>query len=81
VPELLLLLPTELLVLLPEQPPAIKPAAITSTAPATRWRAPILLASLLMTHAPRSHVLDQLSHHGGMADLARGRGGTTHTAS
>ena len=71
---LLLLLP------LPEQPPAIRPAAITSATPATaRRRAPAVLVCLLMAHTPRIHVPEQLSHHGGTAGLGRGRGGTTHT--
>jgi len=58
----------ELLLLLPEQPLAIKPAATTSAAPVTAGRrAPAVLASLLMAH-------------GCTGGLARGRGGITHTA-
>jgi hypothetical protein len=58
----------ELLLALPEQPLAIKPAATTSAAPATAGRrAPAVLASLLMAH-------------GCTGGLARGRGGITHTA-
>jgi phenylacetic acid degradation operon negative regulatory protein len=70
-----------LLLLLLEQPPAIRPTATTSAAPATAGRrAQALLISLLMFTTPRVHVLEQLSHQAGTARLARGRGGTTHTA-
>ncbi len=44
----------ELLLLLLEQPPAIRPAVTTSAAPATAGRrAPTVLASLLMAHRSR----------------------------
>ena len=64
----------ELLLLLLEQPPAIRPAATTTAAPATAGRrVPIVLASLLMAHCSRVHVLEQLSHQGGTVGPARGR--------
>ena len=68
-----------LLLLLPEQPPAISPAATTSAAPATAGRRPPTgLALLLMAHRSRCSVLEQLSQQAGTVGPARGGGGTTH---
>ena len=65
----------ELLLLLLEQPSAVRAAATTSAAPAiTDRRGPVILALLLMANPSIGQ------HQGGLAGPGRVRGGTIHIA-